>query len=633
FTMLVMGRYSKRLLSTSMLTISLGIFIGGLIPRNGFGNLTDFAILAPIGVVGLMVFYEIWLRIRGYRETTASKLAPHMKPILVGLIAPLVGKFLTVINPFTRLDQRILASVAEHLPAPWGSFYNTLLILVFFFPLGMYFAFKRGRDEDWFILLYGLTSVYFAGSMIRLTLILAPGVAILAAVASYNILSPYAKVITQKSVFERRRFRMSTSLTSEHALTAFAFVGLLLSVNLILGVQYVSFQVGNPEFAQAHLSATSQATDWQTAAVVASWWDYGYWINSASDAKTIVDNATFNSTQIALMGYAMMSLNITDSLKTFNLWNTTHVLVYFGHRYQGFGGDEGKWPWMVRIAEDKLGSNVIDDATYLSSSDQTLPAFYESTIYKLMSYGEPTTSEEANALGLSQERIGLDQVLWQDTEWIARMPIDLHGAFSEPYFSSTFGTVKIYEIDYTMYYQWLNKTQSDWQPQFVGDNLGMILDGGINGSELSLTSYPVSFGGGYEATVYTESNTTHMYYGIQMDNYTLGDDAFGIQISPVDSAGDSDLRIVNYNGQDFDGHIRFDGTWTEDSTGTNSSEFATGDGVIEFVVPLNGGDPQDVSMTPGMNYQIKLLWWNNVDHGEPSFTMDWTTFWVPVELF
>jgi hypothetical protein len=184
-----------------------------------------------------------------------------------------------------------------------------------------------------------------------------------------------------------------------------------------------------------------------------------------------------------------------------------------------------------------------------------------------------------------------------------------------------------------MYYQWLNKTQSDWQPQFAGTDLGITLDGDINGSELSLTSYPVSFGGGYEATVYTESNTTHMYYGIQMDNYTLGDDAFGIQISPPGSTEDSDLRIVNYNGQDFDGHIRFDGTWAEDSTGTNSSEFATGDGVIEFVVPLNGGDPQDVSMTPGMNYQIRLLWWNNVDHGEPSFTMDWTTFWVPVELF
>jgi dolichyl-diphosphooligosaccharide--protein glycosyltransferase len=671
FIMLVMGRYSRRLLSTYLLTLSLGIFIGALIPRNGFDSLTSFAVLAPIGVGGLLVLYEIWTRLGGYRETTATVLAPHMKPILTGLFIPLVGvgaylmysggieleitpyntnpviqigsKFLTVINPFVRLDQRILASVAEHLPSPWGSFYNILLILIFFFPLGMYFLFKRGRDEDWLMILYGLTAVYFAGSMIRLNLILAPGVAILAAVATYNILSPFAKVVTQKSVFERRRFRMSSSLTSEHALTAFAFIGLLLSVNIILGVQYVSMQVGNPEFAQADLSSTTQSTDWQTAmtyirnvlpddAIVASWWDYGYWINGASGKQTIVDNATFNSTQIALMGYALMALNFTESLRTFKNWNATHVLVYFGHRFQGFGGDEGKWPWMVRIAEDRLGSDMIDDATYLSSTDQTLDAFYSSTLFKLMVYGEPADQEEASYMDLTETRLQLDNVLWGDTAYTDRMPVQLYGAFSEPYYSSGYGTVKIYEIDYTMYEQWLNRTNADWRLGLTTENIESSLDGELQDSELEFPSYSVSFGGGYEAQVYTQSNSTHMYYGIQMDNYTVGDDAFGLQISPIGSPQDSDLRIVNYNGQNFDGHIRYDGTWGEDSGGTNSTDFATGENVIEFVIPLDGGDPQDLSMAQGMNYQIRLLWWNNLDHGEPSFTGNWDVFWVPIRL-
>ncbi|MHA1613656.1 MAG: STT3 domain-containing protein, partial [Candidatus Thorarchaeota archaeon] len=485
FTMLIIGRYNKKLLSSYLITISLGIFLGALIPRNGFGNLTDFTILAPIGVAGLLVMYEIWLRIGGYREATANVLAPHMKPILFGLITPIIGvvsyliyvgsntltitpyssnpilqiggKFLSVINPFLRLDQRILASVAEHLPSPWGAFYNTLLVLIFFFPLGLYFLFKRGRDEDWLILIYGVTSVYFAGSMIRLGLILAPGVAILAAVATYNILSPYAKVVTQQSVFERRRFRMSSSLTSEHALTAFAFIAILLSVNVILGVNYVSSQVGNPEFAQAPLSGQGQATDWQVAmtyirnvlppgSIIASWWDYGYWINGASDAKTIVDNATFNSTQIALMGYALMALNLTESLKTFKLWDTTHVLVYWGHRYSGFGGDDGKWPWMVRIAEDRFGTSLIDDATYLGDGDQTLDAFFTSTLYKLLSYGEPRDQEEAGILNLPETRVQVDSFFWEDTNWVSHMPVDLHGAFKDPYISSAYGTVKIYEI-------------------------------------------------------------------------------------------------------------------------------------------------------------------------------------------
>ena len=673
FILLLMGRYSRRLLTSYLLTISLGLFIGFLIPRNSFASLTSFSVLAPIGIGALLVSYEIWLRLGGYRETTAATLAPHIKPILTGLIIPFVGigayllyssgmeleitpfntnpiirigsKFLTVINPFVRLDQRILASVAEHLPSPWGSFYNILLILIFFFPLGMYFLFKRGRDEDWYMLLYGLVSVYFAGSMIRLNLILAPGVAILAAVASYNILAPFAKVVTQKSVFERRRFRMSSSLTSEHALTAFAFIGLLLSVNIILSVYYVETQVGNPEFAQADLSQSTQVTDWQTAmtyirnvlpddAIVASWWDYGYWINGASEKMTIVDNATFNSTQIAKMGYALMALNLTESLRTFKSWNATHVLVYFGHRYSGFGGDEGKWPWMVRIAEDKLGSDIIDDATYLSSSDATLEGFYQSTLFKLLVYGEPIDSDEANLMSLSDARQTLDQFLWSDTAYTDHMPVSLHGAFKDPpYYSAAYGTVKIYEIDYNMYEQWLNRTRADWLLGLSDGNLEIDLDGELTSSETAFPSYSVSFGGSYEAQVYTQSNSTHMYYGIQMDNYTLGDDAFGLQIAPLDSPADSDLRIVNYRGHDFDGHIRYDGTWSEDSTGTNSSEFATGDNVIEFIIPLDGGDPQDLSMAPGMNYQIRLLWWNNIDRGEPSFTGNWSTLWVPVELY
>ncbi|MGY5871733.1 MAG: STT3 domain-containing protein [Candidatus Thorarchaeota archaeon] len=672
FLMLIIGHYSKRLLSSYLITISLGIFLGNLIPRNGFGNLTDFTILAPIGVAGLLVMYEIWLRIGGYREATASVVAPHMKPIIFGLITPVVGvvsyliyagsntltinpyssnpilkiglKFLSVINPFLRLDQRILASVAEHLPSPWGSFYNTLLILIFFFPLGLYFLFKRGRDEDWLILIYGVTSVYFAGSMIRLSLILAPGVAVIAAVAAYNILSPYAKVVTQQSVFERRRFRMSSSLTSEHALTAFAFIGLLLSVNVILGVNYVSMQVGNPEFAQAPLSGAGQATDWQVAmtyirnvlpsgSIIASWWDYGYWINGASDAKTIVDNATLNSTQIALMGYALMALNLTESLKTFKLWDTTHVLVYWGHRYSGFGGDDGKWPWMVRIAEDRFGTSLIDDATYLGVNDQTLEPFYSSTLFKLLSYGEPRDQEEAGILGLPDTRVQVDSFFWEDTAWTSHMPVTLNGAFKEPFISSSYGTVKIYEIDYTMYDQYINRTLADRVPGLTSGSLAGVIDGSLTSAENALSGYDVAFGGGYNARVYSQANSTHMYYGIQMDNYTLGEDAFGIQFSPENAPLDSDLRIVNYNGQSFDGNIRYDGTWAEDSTGTDSTMFATGGNVIEFLIPLGSSDPQDLSMFPGMNYQMKFLWWNNVDHGEPTFASPWNTFWAPIQLY
>ncbi|MHA2600777.1 MAG: STT3 domain-containing protein [Candidatus Thorarchaeota archaeon SMTZ1-83] len=680
FFMLIGGRYNRRLLNTYLITISLGIFLGGLVPRIGFGNLTSIAFLAPIGVGVLLTGYEIWLRLESYRQATATALAPHMKPILLSLFTPVAGgaaylayvntlglsiraftsnpvillggKFLTVINPFFRLDQRVFASVAEHLPSPWGSFYHTLNILMFIFPLGMYFLFKRARDEDYLMFLYGLTSVYFAGSMIRLGLILAPGVAVLSAVAVNGILSPFGKVVTQKSVFERRRFRMSSSLTSEHAIAAFAFLGLLLSLNVIMGTNYVTVYAGSPEFAAGQLSTGQLYTDWQTSmtyirdvlpddAIIASWWDYGYWINGAGEGLTIVDNATWNGTQIALMGYALVALNLTESLKTFKLWDATHVLVYYGHR-STLGGDDGKWPWMVRIAEDRFGSNFIDDATYLGDNpdtpdiaeeEATLPAFYNSTIYKLMVYDEPLTEDEAYGKGLTTDRVSMDRVMWSDTTWTSYMPVDLHGAFTNLYYSASYGTVKIYEIDYTMYYQYLNRTSADWIAD-VGDIDAVRMDGNLSDSEKALPSYDVVFGGGYSAKVYTGVSSTRMYFGVQMDNYTLGEDALGIQLAPLDSPEDSDLRIANYDGHEFfDGHVAFDGSWAEDSAGLNSSEFGSGENFFEFTIPIGDDTPQDINVNQGMNYQLKLLFWNNVDTGEPTFDSDWITFWAGIELY
>lgn len=680
FFMLVGGRYSRRLLSSYLITVALGLFVGNLVPRNGFGDITSVAFLTPIGIGGLLALYEIWLRIAKYRQATASALAPHMRPILLGLIAPIAavagyfmyagnaapgittlnsnpiltigGKFLTVIDPFFRLDQRIFASVAEHLPSPWSSFYSTLSILILFFPLGMYFMFKRRKDEDWLILLYGLTAVYFAGSMIRLGLILAPGVALLSAVAINNILSPFAKVVSQKSVFERRRFRVSSSLTSEHAFAAYTFVAILVSVSIFGGVAYASG--GNrPEFAPADLSSTGQFTDWQTAmtfirnvlpssATIASWWDYGYWINSAGGGRTLVDNSTHNSTQIAKVGYALMALNLTESLKTFHFWNATHVLVYWGHRYSGIGGDDGKWPWMVRIAEDRLGTAVINDATYLgdnpsttgaTETEYTLDPFFKSTLYKLMLWGEPKSETEAQVL--SQDRQRLDSYLFkeQDTRWVSNIPTTLHGAFNQAFISFAYGLVKIYEIDYTMLYQYQNRTSADLSVS-KGTLTGVNLNGVLSSAERAFTSQRVIFGGLFDANLYTRTNGTHIYYGIEMQDYQSANDVLGLQIAPMGMTNRPDIRLVNYDGHTYyDGHIGYTGDWAFDSTGANSTEYAYGDKVVEFMLPLDSGDSQDLLMKPGMNYEIRLMFWDNNQSGEPTFASEWSTFWVPVDLY
>jgi hypothetical protein len=38
-------------------------------------------------------------------------------------------------------------------------------------------------------------------------------------------------------------------------------------------------------------------------------------------------------------------------------------------------------------------------------------------------------------------------------------------------------------------------------------------------------------------------------------------------------------------------------------------------------------------MKPGMNYEFRLVFWNNVKSGEPTFATDWSSFWAPVDLY
>ena len=76
-----------------------------------------------------------------------------------------------------------------------SSFYFDLQILTFLFPAGIYYCFSKLTDHNIFIILYGITSVYFAGVMVRLMLVLAPVMCILGGIAISASLSSYMKYL------------------------------------------------------------------------------------------------------------------------------------------------------------------------------------------------------------------------------------------------------------------------------------------------------------------------------------------------------------------------------------------------------------------------------------------------------
>ena len=62
--------------------------------------------------------------------------------------------------------------------------------------------------------------------------------------------------------------------------------------------------------------------------VIASWWDYGYWISTLSERKTLADNSTLLDWQIGKIARVFMS-NPDDAWKILVSDSRTNVAPFF----------------------------------------------------------------------------------------------------------------------------------------------------------------------------------------------------------------------------------------------------------------------------------------------------------------
>jgi len=113
---------------------------------------------------GAVIAIGTILTITGKRFYRALMNLIELRNILFkGKIAPWTGRFYTLLDPsYAKNHIPIIASVSEHQPTSWSSFYFDLHIQVFLFPVGLYFCFSKLTDANIFVILYGVTSIYFA---------------------------------------------------------------------------------------------------------------------------------------------------------------------------------------------------------------------------------------------------------------------------------------------------------------------------------------------------------------------------------------------------------------------------------------------------------------------------------------
>jgi len=201
-----MGRYSNRLYVSYSTFYAVGTLLSMQIPFVGFMPTRTSEHMAALGVFGLLQLYAFAELVRGYVTPKQFKTllkggASAVAIIAVvgltllslsGVIAPFTGRFYSLYDTgYAKIHIPIIASVSEHQPTAWTSFFFDLQMLIFLFPAGVYLCFKELKDEHVFIILYSVFASYFAGVMVRLMLTLTPVVCVSAAIAYSTLLDTY----------------------------------------------------------------------------------------------------------------------------------------------------------------------------------------------------------------------------------------------------------------------------------------------------------------------------------------------------------------------------------------------------------------------------------------------------------
>jgi len=429
FVLILLRRYSTRLLLSYSITFAIAFFIAINVPKLGFSFLTETFNLPIAGVLVLLCLCELFRHTKTMKTKviiTSTVLGLSLAMLFVlttyGFLQGTPGKFILAMNPFGAVNP-IAESVAEHKQGAWGTFYYDYGITALLIPVGLFFAIQNPTNRNIFISIFALTTIYFASSMIRLTLILSPALCVLAAVTLVRILKPFIVIMKEAPVIPQRKMRFGAHVGKEFS-AALLIIMLIMLIfpfylprpRIISDRAYTPATIASSSAPiRTHVSDWIDALEWMhdnlpDTAVVVSWWDYGYWISIKANKTTLADNGTINTTQIAKIGRIFMS-NETEAIKLLKTYDVngrrpTHIVVFttFLRDTQGGlsdrgWGDEGKWIWMAKIAYSifsELGYEFDEYDRPTTFGNWTQQGFTwtdrgkNTVVYKLMTYGKET---------------------------------------------------------------------------------------------------------------------------------------------------------------------------------------------------------------------------------------------------
>ncbi|MCX8169391.1 MAG: dolichyl-diphosphooligosaccharide--protein glycosyltransferase subunit STT3 [Candidatus Methanomethylicia archaeon] len=400
--MVILKKYSRKLLINYTIATGISLVISSQYPYFARKYFLSYVTILPIISALILALKDILQYVKDEKVKRIGIIGIIAIGIVgvifferMGLISAITGRILTVINPFQKPSIPLVESVAEHQTPSWAQIYYQYGFLIPLAAVGVYHLWKRGSEADLLMAFGGLTSAYFASTMARLIMLAAPFITIL---ASHTIDVIYTQNI-ERILEDRRQTRRRKIQYRGTWINAL----ILFITSLVLIAPVISWRtmaITPQQIITSSLPVSTEYMDWIEAllwmktnlpnnAVVAAWWDYGYWITTIANKTTLADNATLDEGKIKKIALAFLS-NETQALKILKEMGATHVVVFeafdpnVGFLFAGRGwGDFVKSYWMAKIA----GLNVTDYMVYNSYYGVYLPTgpkASQTTLYRLI---------------------------------------------------------------------------------------------------------------------------------------------------------------------------------------------------------------------------------------------------------
>jgi len=376
------------------ITWALPVFVSALLltiaifERPGAGFVLGYG---GLGLIGSTVFVLLFFQIQKIKVKNNIRYGFLLLGgfVLIGISSIVTNavslpsfRYLNAVNPFLSSDNTIVQSVAEHSSVTMEQLFPSLSVLMIFSGIGVWLLFHIKENQNihikndmvLFALIIGFVGIYISSAFIRLEIFGSIAVIVLASIGVSLLISNVLK----------KHSKNSLSSITKFSFVVVIIVLLTIPVALPVNANWINVVKIPPTILHGGTHFNITTNDWGDAlewikgntehdAVIAAWWDYGYWITAIADRTTLIDNATINQTQIKKVAKIFLSTP-DDAWKQLTDMEVDYVLVYIAaeklsnDNYSPFytlggGGDEDKKYWLLRIAEMPLQEYLYSDNT------------------------------------------------------------------------------------------------------------------------------------------------------------------------------------------------------------------------------------------------------------------------------